>query len=182
MVYAKEGKKELFLSTMVWRPSTNERAHSSFVALTTAAVAVNTSTRLWPKDHRPGLLFIVLWKALYHAGRGDGSLHSPVYGLYSREGMVLYRPLHSVLYRGGAALYCPLCSVFYSRGDGSLPSPVFGFTSQGEGGSLPSPVSGFTSQGGRRLSTVPCSVLYITVGGQLSTVPCVRFYMVIVQA
>ena len=100
---------------MVWRPSTNERAHSSFVALTTAAVAVSIQVRdcgLKIAAQVYYLLYGVLWKALYHAGRGDGSLHSPVYSLYSREGTDLYRPLHSVVYRG--------------RG-GSLLSSVFGF-------------------------------------------------------
>ena len=58
IVYPKEGKKEpiFFSSAQAWRPSIYERAHSSFAPPTTTAVAVTTSTQLWPIDHRPILL------------------------------------------------------------------------------------------------------------------------------
>ena len=47
-VYAQEDKKDpKILSTLACRPSTYERAHSSFVSLATAAAAAVT-TRLWP--------------------------------------------------------------------------------------------------------------------------------------
>ena len=123
------------------KPTYYEQAHSSFVPLAAAAVAVTTQYAAVAYRSPPSNT-IVLWKALYQPGEGGAAPYRPLSSvLYSRGGAVLYRPLCSVLYsregtplyrplcsdlycRGGTPLYCPLCSVYTTGGDNSLPSLV----------------------------------------------------------
>ena len=145
IVCAKEGKKETFsISAQAWRPSTYERVHSSFVPLTTAAVAVTTQ-QLWPTiGRRP----VVCYERHCIKQGGDGSLPSPVFRFIWQGGAALYRPLCSVLYsRGGRLCTVPCVRFYIAGGDGSLLCPVFGFIQQGGDGYLPSPVFGFMYRG-----------------------------------
>ena len=83
---------------------------------------------------------IILWKALYQARGGDGSLPSPVFGFIKR-GEALYHLLCLGFIYGGRLSTAP-CVRFYRTGEGgSLPSSVRLYIA-GRDGSLPSPVFG----------------------------------------